>query len=239
MRSDIFSAEHTVQPPTQAGMSLQNPYCVRYAVDGSVHAKQGAMVAYRGNLQLQVKGQGAKNFLKRAATGEGLALMEAQGRGEIWFADTAKNVFVLGLDQGDGLSVSGQSVLCFDSSLSYDIRLVKGAGMVGGGLFNCVFGGQGSVAITAHGEPMVIPVGPDAPVLVDTDAVIAWSASLQTSVHRSEGLKSFLKGGSGELFQLVLQGQGFVLVQPSEGFPTPSSNGKSGGGGLGDLFSGD
>ena len=36
-----------------------------------------------------------------------------------------------------------------------------------------------------------------------------------------------LRGGSGELFQLVLYGQGFVIVQPSEGRagPLPSRSG--------------
>jgi uncharacterized protein (AIM24 family) len=54
---------------------------------------------------------------------------------------------------------------------------------------------------------------------VDVNAVIGWSNALQTSIHRSEGIKSFVKGGSGEIFQLRLQGEGLVLVQPSEGPP--------------------
>lgn len=236
MRGDIFNTEHTVQPATRAGMSVQNPYCIRYAVNGEVMARQGAMVAYRGNLQIQTKSQGFGKLLKRAVTGEGVALMSVQGQGEIWFADEAKNVFVLGLEAGDNVTVNGKSVLAFDPTLNYDIRMVKGAGMTGGGLFNCVFDGQGALAVTAHGTPMVIPVTPEAPVLVDTDAVIAWSSALQTSIHRSEGVKSFIKGGSGELFQLVLHGQGFVVVQPSEGPTLPSSNGSGGGGGIGDLF---
>jgi hypothetical protein len=39
--------------------------------------------------------------------------MEVEGRGEIWLADLAKNVFITA---GDGLSVAGKSVLCFDSA---------------------------------------------------------------------------------------------------------------------------
>ncbi len=41
------------QPPTQAGMSLQHSKCVKYAVNGEVMARQGAMVAFRGNLQFE------------------------------------------------------------------------------------------------------------------------------------------------------------------------------------------
>jgi uncharacterized protein (AIM24 family) len=217
-----YMAEYIVQASTGSGMSLENPYCVRYVVDGRMVARQGAMVAYRGDLTIRTLGQGVRKFVKRAVSGEGLGLMEVEGRGEIWLADLAKNVFVIA---GDGLSVAGKSVLCFDDSMHYDIRLIKGAGMNAGGLFNTHFTGAGSIAVTAHGQPMVIPVRPTAAVFVDTDAVIGWTASLTASIHRSEGLKSLIKGGAGEMFQLHLQGDGSVIVQPSEG-PPPSAKGK-------------
>lgn len=201
---------------------LENPYCVRATVDGQVLARQGAMVAYRGDLTLATRGQGVKKLLKRAVTGEGLPLMDVSGRGEIWFADLAKNVLIL---PGDGLSVTGKGVLCFESSLRYEISRVKGAGMAGGGLFNTTFSGPGSVALTADGEPMTLAVAPGDPLSVDTDAVIGWTASLSTSVHRSESAKSFLKGGSGETYQLRLDGEGTVLVQPSEGPILPKKDG--------------
>src|SRR5882757_955567 len=118
---DAFIAEHTVKSSTQPGMNLENPYCVRYTVDGQMLARQGAMVAYRGDLTIRTKGQGVRKLVKRAVTGEGLGLMEVEGHGEIWLADLAKNVFIVA---GDGLSIAGKSVLCFDLSLQYEIRLV-------------------------------------------------------------------------------------------------------------------
>ena len=88
----------------------------------------------------------------------------------------------------------------------------------------------------------MLPVTPEAPVFVDTDALVGWSAQLQTSIQRAEGLKSILKGGTGEMFQVMFQGQGFVIIQPSEGISLPASNsGGSGGGGgglLGNLMGG-
>ncbi len=42
----------------------------------------------------------------------------------------------------------------FEPTLSYDIRRVQGAGMLSNaGLFNCVFSGQGRIAITYQGQP--------------------------------------------------------------------------------------
>jgi len=228
MRSEIFKADNMAQAPTQAGMSLQHSKCVKYALNGEVLARQGAMIAYRGNLQFEVKSQGVGNFIRRAVTGEGLPLMAVRGQGEVWFASFAHDCFLLELEQNDALTINGRNVLCFDPTLRYDIQMVKGAGMFGGGLFNSVFTGQGRLAITCEGQPVIIPVSPQQPVYVDTDAVVGWSANLQTSIQKSQSLKSLLRGGSGELFQLALSGQGFVIIQPSEGPPQAGQQSKGG-----------
>lgn len=236
MRSDIFKTENTAQAPTQVGLTLQHAKCAKYVVNGECLARQGAMVAYRGNVQFEVKSQGVGNFLKRAVTGEGVALMSVRGQGEAWFAAGAQDCFILELEQGDALSINGRNVLCFDPTLRYDIQMVRGAGMFGGGLFNCVFTGAGRLAISSDGQPVVIPVTPQVPVFVDTDAVVGWSSSLQTGIQKSQSVKSLLRGGSGELFQLALSGQGFVIVQPSEGVAQPQQS--SSGGILGNLMGG-
>ncbi|MEU9123103.1 AIM24 family protein [Streptomyces sp. NPDC048506] len=216
MNSELFASENMAVPAAAPGMTLQNAKSIKYAVDGECYARQGAMVAYRGELQFEKQGQGVGKFLKRAVTGEGLALMAVRGRGEVWLAHEAANCFIVDLAPGDGISVNGRNVLCFDPSLSYEIKVVKGAGMVGGGLFNSVFTGQGKLGIVCEGNPIVIPVAPQAPVFVDTDAVVGWSSSLQTALHRSQSLGSMLRGGSGEAVQLRLDGEGFVIVRPSE-----------------------
>lgn len=197
-------------------MTLQNAKSVKYAVNGEMHARQGSMIAFRGNLQFERKGQGIGGMLKRAVTGEGLALMAVRGQGEAWFAHEAQNCFIVDMDQGDALTVNGRNVLCFDSTLSYEIKTVKGAGMTGGGLFNSVFSGYGKLAVICEGSPIVIPVSQQQPVYVDTDAVVGWSAHLNTSLHRSQSVGSMIRGGSGEAVQLMLQGDGFVIVRPSE-----------------------
>ncbi len=71
MKSDLFASEHLAQQATAPGMALQNSKCVKYAVNGEMHARQGSMIAFRGNLQFERKGQGIGGVLKRAVTGEG------------------------------------------------------------------------------------------------------------------------------------------------------------------------
>ncbi|MFJ8586826.1 AIM24 family protein [Streptomyces sp. NPDC093595] len=216
MKSDLFASGNMAQRATVPGMTLQNAKSVKYAVDGEMHARQGSMIAFRGDLRFERKGQGLGGMLKRAVTGEGLPLMAVRGRGEAWFAHEAQNCFIVDLEPGDALTVNGRNVLCFDATLTYEIATVKGAGMAGGGLFNSVFSGHGKLAVICEGNPVVIPVTPDQPVYVDTDAVVGWSAALTTSLHRSQSLGSMLRGGSGEAVQLMLQGEGFVIVRPSE-----------------------
>ncbi|MER5970499.1 AIM24 family protein [Streptomyces sp. NPDC002055] len=219
MHSDLFASRNMAEPATAPGMTLQNSKSIKYAVHGECYARQGAMVAFRGDLQFERRSQGMGNFLKRAVTGEGLALMAVRGQGEAWFAHEAASCFIVDLTPGDSLTVNGRNVLCFDSSLSYEIKVLKGAGMTGGGLFNSQFSGQGKLGIVCEGEPIVIPVSPQAPVCVDTDAVVGWSSALQTSLHRSQSFGSMLRGGSGEAVQLRLDGEGFVIVRPSEAVP--------------------
>lgn len=200
-------------------MTAQNAKSIRYTVNGDMMARQGAMVAYRGNLQFERKGQGMGGMLKRAVTGEGLPLMTVRGQGEAWFAHEAQNCFIVDVEPGEALTVNGRNVLCFDSTLSYEIKTVKGAGISGGGLFNSVFTGQGRLGLICEGNPLVIPVSPQQPVFVDTDAVVGWTAHLHTSLHRSQSIGSMIRGGSGEAVQLKLEGEGYVVVRPSEATP--------------------
>ncbi|MGV9245678.1 AIM24 family protein [Streptomyces sp. NPDC003710] len=216
MKGDLFSSDHMVQPADGPGMSVQNAKSIRYVVNGEMLARQGAMVAYRGNLQFERKGQGVGGMLKRAVTGEGLPLMAVRGQGEAWFAHEAQNCFIVDVEQGDEFTVNGRNVLCFDATLAYRIQTVKGAGIAGGGLFNSVFTGHGRLGLICEGNPLVIPVSPQQPVYVDTDAVVGWTARLHTSLHRSQSIGSMLRGGSGESVQLKLEGEGYVVVRPSE-----------------------
>jgi uncharacterized protein (AIM24 family) len=216
MKSDLFATENMAQQATVPGMTLQNAKSIKYAVNGEMHARQGAMIAFRGNLQFERKGQGIGGMLKRAVTGEGLPLMAVRGQGEAWFAHEAANCFIVDIEPGDALTINGRNVLCFDATLSYEIKTVKGAGMTGGGLFNSVFTGHGKLGVICEGNPIVIPVTAQQPVFVDTDAVVGWSAQLHTSLHRSQSIGSMIRGGSGEAVQLKLEGEGFVIVRPSE-----------------------
>jgi uncharacterized protein (AIM24 family) len=65
---------------------------------------------------------------------------------------------------------------------------------------------------------------------------------VKTSVKTDVSLKTFIGRGSGESVQMAFSGNGWVLIQPSEGRVTSNAAGgqasSSSGGGLGKLLSG-
>jgi len=215
-----------LEAQTQDAFTLQNSKMLRVPLRGEVMARQGSMVAYQGQMEFDYQGSGGVGrFIKKALTGEGVPLMRCRGEGDLFLAHDADEVHLVRLEQ-DALTVNGPNILAFEPGISWDIHRVEGASMFAGGLFNTVLSGSGWVAITAHGSPVVLQT--DAPTYVDVQSAVAWSAGLQSSVHRSMKLGAMIGRGSGEAVQLAFAGQGFVIVQASEG-PTvpPHSHGQS------------
>jgi uncharacterized protein (AIM24 family) len=224
VRSELFGKNLEAQ--TTDAFALQNAKMLRVALDGEVMARQGAMVAFQGQVDFEYQGAGGVGrLLKKAFTGEGLPLMRCRGRGDVFFAHDADEIHLIRLE-GDALSVNGGNILAFEASLTWDIRRIEGASMFAGGLFNTILQGSGWVAITAHGTPVVLQT--DAPTYADAQAAIAWSANLQTSVNRTMKVGALIGRGSGEAVQIAFAGSGFVVVQASEG-PTVPPHGHGGG----------
>jgi uncharacterized protein (AIM24 family) len=203
---------------TGEAFTLQNRRLLKVELSAtSVMAKNGAMVAYQGDVRFEHRGGGLGRLLKKAATGESLRLMEATGSGELFLAHQAMLVHVLRLHD-DSMTVNGRNILAFETGIEWDVTRVKGgsAGMVAGGLFNIHLRGSGLVALLSDGEPVRLDVG-EAPTFGDPQAAIAWSGGVTTSLKTDVQAKSLIGLGSGESFQLGFSGSGWVLVQPSEG----------------------
>ena len=203
---------------TGQAFTAQGPRLLKIELsETSVMAKNGSMVAYQGDVHFEHKGGGFGRLLKKAATGEQLRLMEASGTGELFLANQAMLVHVLSL-QDDSVTVNGENILAFQTSIDWDVTRVKGgtAGVLAGGLFNIHLRGTGLVALVSDGEPVKLDVS-EAPTFADPQAAIAWSGGVQTNLRTDVQAKSLIGMGSGESFQLGLSGQGWVLVQPSEG----------------------
>jgi uncharacterized protein (AIM24 family) len=205
---------------TGEAFTLQNKRLLKIELaETTVMARNGAMVAYQGDVRFEHQGGGMGRFLKKAATGESLKLMKASGSGEVFLAEQAMLVHTMRLEN-DSLTVNGSNILAFEAGIEWDIKRVKGgaAGMLAGGLFNVHLEGTGQVALVSDGEPVMLDVG-EAATFADPQAAIAWSGGVTTNVKTDVQAKSLIGMGSGESVQIGFDGNGWVLVQPSEGRP--------------------
>jgi len=83
---------------TGEAFTMQGPRLLKVELsETAVMAKNGAMVAYQGEVHFEHKGSGLGRLLKKAATGESLRLMQATGTGELFLAHQAMLVHVLPL----------------------------------------------------------------------------------------------------------------------------------------------
>ena len=222
---------------SQEAFALQNSKLLKVSLQQiTIQAKLGSMVAYQGEVKFEHAGSGGvSRFVKKAVTGEGTSLMKISGSGEVFLADTAQDIHLIKLEN-DQITCNGANVLAFDSDIDWDIKREKGMGVMAGGLFNMALSGTGYVAIISDGPPVLLNTG-DTPTYADPSAAITWSSGVQTSMKTDVNLKTLIGKGSGETVQMAFTGQGWVLVQPSEGRITAPTQGSGGGGILGNLTS--
>jgi uncharacterized protein (AIM24 family) len=214
-----FIAKTAQKDLNQGEFELENERMLEINLNGMIWTKTGSMVAYRGDIKFTREGvfdRGIGNLLKKAVSGEGAKLTKAQGRGKLYLADSGKKITVLNL-QNETLFVNGNDVLALDDTLTFDVRMMrKVSAMVSGGLFNIEVKGTGMLAITTHYDPLTLVVTPDNPVYTDPNATIAWSGSLTPEFKTDISLKTLFGRGSGESFQMMFKGNGFVVIQPYE-----------------------
>jgi uncharacterized protein (AIM24 family) len=217
---------------------LQNSKLLKVELAGAeVQAKLGSMVAYQGDVRFEHAGSGGiSRMLKKAATSEGTDLMKVSGTGEVFLADTAQDIQLLRLED-EAITANGVHVLAFEAGIDWDIKRVEGgSGALAGGLYNMALSGTGFVALVSDGPPVLIAIdGED--VFADPQAAITWSQGVRSSVKTDVNVKTLIGRGSGETIQLGFSGQGWLLIQPSEGRVTGATASKASGA-LGNLLGG-
>lgn len=191
-------------------------------LNGRINTKMGSMVAYNGDIKFtreKALDQGLGSLLKKAVSGEGMRITYADGQGKLYLADAGKKVSIINL-QNESIFINGNDVLAFEPSLKHEIKMMKKvAAMVSGGLFNIRLEGAGMVAMTTHYDPVTLLVEPGKPVMTDPNATVAWSGGLTPQFKTDASFRTFIGRGSGESFQMLFEGSGFVVIQPYEELP--------------------
>jgi uncharacterized protein (AIM24 family) len=211
---------------TGEAFSLQNSKMLKVELsDVTIQAKLGSMVAYQGEVKFEHAGSGGMTrMLKKATTGEGASLMKVSGSGEVFLAAFAQEIQLLRLN-GEKVTANGANVLAFEDGIDWDIKKVEGvAGGLAGGLFNMELSGTGTVAVLSDGPPLMLEIDGEG-TYADPNAAITWSAGVTTSVRTDVNLKTLIGRASGETLQVAFGGQGWLLIQPSEGRVTAGGAG--------------
>ncbi|MEV5612064.1 AIM24 family protein [Streptomyces sp. NPDC052225] len=205
--------------PVAARMENHGSNMLKVAMQtgNDLFARVGSMVAYEGFVQYEPNPPAVRQIARDWMTGEGAPLMKCTGDGLLYLADYGADVVVINLG-GDSISVNGTNLLAFDAHLQWGVERVKGlAKFAGQGLWNITISGQGFVALTSRGAPIVVDCGRgEDETYVDPDALIAWSPKLKVKGKRSFRAGSLIGRGSGEAYQMGFSGEGIVVVQPSE-----------------------
>ncbi|GAA3976256.1 AIM24 family protein [Streptomyces sp. NBC_01352] len=203
--------------------TLQNPQLLKTDVtrgSSPILARQGAMVAFEGQVEFdsQYRNRSWRNVERM--TGERLELMRCKGNGIVYLANLAQHLHIM--EVGRGLTVDSSYVLAFDGSLGVGIVAVDSAvEIAAAGAYNLELTGSGQVVLMTSGEPLVMEVTPEKNVCCDADAVVAWSTSLRTQLQAPTSTSAVWrrKGSTGEGWEMQFSGTGHVLVQPSELLP--------------------
>jgi uncharacterized protein (AIM24 family) len=203
--------------PKEGGDRFQkeNKRLLDITLDGTVMVKAGSMVGYTGEMTFTGKSSaegGVTGFIKEAVSSEGTPVMEAEGNGHLYVADQGKKVQILDLDSDESISVNGTDVLAFETSIDDEINTIGSVSeAAAGGLTNVYLTGPGQVAISTHGDPLVLTP----PVTTDPDATVAWSSNLAPSIGTNKKLE--IGQTSGEAIQMEFTDtEGFVVIQPYE-----------------------
>ncbi|MEV7023025.1 AIM24 family protein [Kitasatospora sp. NPDC093558] len=191
-------------------------------------SQRGAMIAYTGDVRFTPNvtgGQGGVlSMIGRRVANEDTPLMTVEGQGSVMFGHGGHHVHVIDLT-GDTLYVEADRLLAFEGSLRQSTTFLGAQGGVmgvvrgqatGQGLFTTRLDGHGAVAVMAHGGVFELPIVPGQPVHVDPQAYVAHRGEVRNRLSTALGWREFIGRGSGEAFQLELDGHGAVYVQASE-----------------------
>ncbi|TFI40471.1 AIM24 family protein [Rhodococcus sp. 1R11] len=207
------------------------------APNQSVLARRGSMLYYTGDVRFVPHSMGGgagampgmsgvAGMAGRMMAGEHVAMMAAEGQGEVFYGHAGLYIEVIHLDGSSMLTVEADRLLVHDGYLQSSIvaltsqggvrGAVRGA-MTGQGLFTTQLTGQGSVAVLSHGGATPLQVGRNNPmVVVDPQAYVCHIGNINVDISANVGWRDAVGKGSGEAIQLKMTGMGTVWVQASE-----------------------
>ncbi len=170
----------------------------------SVHVKKGTVSSYSGNLKFVAE----SGLLGTTAQ----TLIKAVGHGKIFVFEKGRKTFLLDLNE-EFIYVEGSNLLALEDTLTYRVEPIYDTSYQKKIDTVKVFG-KGSLAISTSIEPLTLRVTPDYPLLISSDALVAWTGNLIPAVVDDKALENIMivnEDKSG--FKIRFEGEGVVVSE--------------------------
>ena len=180
-----------------------------------VTAEAGALVMYRGDIEIKTHTGGlVKALLRRALAGESLFLntFRAHSPAELWFAPPLPGDIMYLELRGDEYVIQDTSYLAHhgDVDLGVAWRGLRGL-LAEGELVWFKASGYGGVWVNAYGGIKEIELKPGERMIIDNFHFVALSGETRWRIRKFGGWKSFFFGGEGLVVEV--EGPGKVYIQ--------------------------
>jgi len=181
----------------------------------SVTAEAGAMVLFKGDLDIKTSTGGlTKALLRKLFGGETFFLntYTAKEYAEIWFAPGVPGDISYIPLRGQSIIVQDSSYLAHhgDVDISVTWRGLRGL-LAEGELIWLKLSGYGGVWVNSYGGMVEVDLSPGEKITIDNFHFVAMDGSVNWRIRKFGGWKSFFFGGEG--FVVELEGPGKVLLQ--------------------------
>ncbi|RLF15873.1 MAG: TIGR00266 family protein [Thermoprotei archaeon] len=181
----------------------------------SITAEAGAMVLFKGDLEIKTHTGGiTKAILRKIFGGETFFLNTyiAKGYAEVWFAPGVPGDIAYIPLNGKSIVVQDSSYLAHhgDVDISVTWRGLRGL-LAEGELIWLKLEGYGGVWVNSYGGLIELKLSPGEKVTIDNFHFVAMDGDMKWRIRKFGGWKSFFFGGEG--FVVEIEGPGTVLLQ--------------------------
>ena len=170
----------------------------------SVYVKRGTVSSYSGNLKFVAE----SGLLGTTAQ----TLIRATGQGKVFLFEKGRKTFLLDLSE-EFIYVEGANLLALEESLTFRIEPIYDTAYQKKIDALKIFG-KGSLAISTAIEPLTLRVTRDYPLLISSNALVAWTGNLIPTVIDDKSLQDVMISNDEEGgFKIRFEGDGVVVSE--------------------------
>ncbi len=186
--------------------------------DQEIKVEPGAMVYMAGNIEIETKTGGLFSALKRAVVGESVFMNTFKGTGILALSPGYEgDIIPIDLNETGEIYLQKGAYLASSPDVNIEVK-TSFRGLIGGlGLFLMKISGSGTAFISTFGALEEIELSGDK-IIVDNGNLVGFTSGLNYEVKKIGGLKSFIFGGEGLVYEISGHGKVYIQTRSLESF---------------------